>query len=128
LRIYAILFGVLLLLWGSAALYMEKRVERVQQEYLERAELTGRYEALRRLWSQEAKREARRQMEKMLAIYGITPNATKRGSLKSYTFSVDAKRADTILGKLLGSNLTITSFTARRSGEGRLEVRLEIEL
>ncbi len=128
LRRYAILFGGLLLLWGAAALYLEKKSERAEREYLEKAELTGRYEALRSLWSPKARREARTQVEKMLGIYGITPKTQKRGNLKSYLFTVDAKRVDTILGKILGSNLTITSFTARKSGDDTLEVRLEIEL
>ncbi len=125
---FAALFALILAVWIGAALYLENRTSGLQEEFLRKKEITGRYEALRAMWSEKAQKQALKQMETLLRMYSVKPKTEKRGGKKIYTFTLDAAKADKVLTKLLNSTLAIKTFSAKRIADNSLEVRVEVAL
>ncbi len=125
---FAALFALILAVWIGAALYLENRTSGLQEEFLRKKEITGRYEALRAMWSEKAQKQALKQMETLLRMYSVKPKTEKRGGKKIYTFTLDAAKADKVLTKLLNSTLVIKTFSAKRIADNSLEVRVEVAL
>ncbi len=125
---FAALFALILAVWIGAGIYLENRTSGVQEEFFRKKEITGRYKALRAIWSEKAQKQALKQMETMLRMYSIKPKTDKSGGKKIYTFTLDAAKADKVLTKLLNSTLVIKTFSAKRIADDSLEVRVEVAL
>jgi hypothetical protein len=123
LRPYPIVLFSLLLLWITAALYIDRKRDSLEKEYQERSRLVGRYHALKEVWSEKAQKKAAKRFETMLRLYGIRPEVTRKTDRKIYDFELDAKQVDTVLNKLLNSTLAIETFEARRKDDHTLHVK-----
>ena len=128
MKLFAAVSGLIVLIWVGGALYIDGKTSKLREEFIRKKELTGSYEALASLWSERAAKRALKQMERMLGIYSIVPKTERRGGKKLYTFTLEASKADKVLGRILNSNIVIRSFLARRTPDGKLEVRLEVAL
>ncbi|WP_457592269.1 hypothetical protein [Hydrogenimonas sp.] len=126
LKLLAAISAAVLLVWGGGALYLQKEIAKTRKEYLQKQEVFARYDALKALWSERARKKALKQMETMLRMYGIKPEIKKSRGKKSYLFSVKAAQADKVLSKLLNSNIPIERFAAKKISEDTLEVRVEV--
>ncbi len=125
-KLFAALFLAVLVVWGGTALYLERQIEKERSEYKKREAAVGRYEALKALWSQKAQKEAIKRLESMLRIYGIKAETKRVGGKKIYSFTVDAKRADKVLSKILNGNIAINSFSAKKVSDRELEVKIGV--
>ncbi len=125
-KLFAALFLALIVVWGGTALYLERQIEKERIEYKKREDAIGRYEALKALWSQKAQKEAIKRVESMLRIYGIKAETKKTGGKRLYSFTVDAKRADKVLSKILNSNIAINSFSVKKVSDRELEVKIGV--
>lgn len=125
-KLFAAIFLAVLVVWGGMALYLERQIEKERSEYKKREAAVGRYEALKALWSQKAQKEAIKRLESMLRIYGIKAETKRVGGKKIYSFTVDAKRADKVLSKILNSNIAINSFSAKKVSDRELEVKIGV--
>ncbi len=128
LKLFASLSAIILFVWITGALYLDKKTSMIKDDFLKKKELSGRYEALGALWSKRASKEAIKHMETIFRMYSISPKTEKKGGNKVYTFHLDAAKADKVLGKILNNNIIIRSFFAKRVADNRLEVRLEVAL
>ncbi|WP_456450438.1 hypothetical protein [Hydrogenimonas sp.] len=127
-RLAALSIVALLLVWAGAAWFIERKTTSLQHQLQERRSLMGRYETLKNRWSQKAQRKALKKFETMLRLYGIKPTVKKLRDKKLYTFTLQKKNADKVLGKLLESPLALASFEVEKLSDTQLQVRVGVAL
>ena len=118
----------LLVVWLAAAGFIEYKTNQIEKEYQEKRALTGQYESLKRTWSEKSQKRALKKFETMLRLYRVTPTIQKRHGQKIFTFTLEKKNADTVLNKLLNSNLAISLFRVRRIDDQHLEVKVGVSI
>jgi len=116
------------LLWSALAYYMTSQKEQLEKSYQSRSELLARYQSLQSKWSTKAQKEAIKRFETLLRLNHIQPQITKQRSQKLYQFTLDRRRADTILNKILNSNLALDKFTIEHKDDQHLSVTIGVTL
>ncbi|WP_201353972.1 hypothetical protein [Hydrogenimonas urashimensis] len=128
IRISLASVAALLLVWTGAALLLKSKTASAQKEYQEKSLLAGRYESLKKVWSKKSQKYAQKKLKTLLRLYSIRPEIRKKRHEKIYTFQVDRRNADAVLGKLLNSGLALSSFRVEKIDAGHLRVRVGVPL
>ncbi|WP_300363330.1 hypothetical protein [Hydrogenimonas sp.] len=120
--------AALLVVWIAGALFIDHKTAAAEKAYREKHILIGRYESLKDLWSEKSQRHALKKFKTLLRLYGITPDIRKRRNRKIYTFRLEKKNADSVLTKLLNSNLAISTFKVRKIDRQHIEVSVGVSV
>jgi len=126
--LYLLIPSFSLLIWLGVAHYMASQKEQLEKSYHTRSQLLARYHHLQSKWSAKAQKEAIKRFDTLLRLYHIQPQITKQRNKKIYTFILDREKAETILNKLLNSNLAIDRFTIERKDDQHLSVTIGVTL
>lgn len=118
----------ILTVWIAGAFFIERKISAAEKAYQEKRVLIGRYESLKELWSEKSQRHALKKFKTLLRLYGVTADIRKRRNQKLYTFRLEKKNADSVLTKLLNSNLAISTFKVRKIDSGHIEVTVGVSL
>ena len=126
IKIVAIVIAATLAVWIGGALLIHYKTQRLEEAYRHKAALIARYEALAARWSQKSQKAAIQRVDRLLRLYRCHPTVTRRKSRKIYTFTLDRKRADKVLDKILGLNLAIDRLRLEKGDDTHLKVTMEV--
>jgi hypothetical protein len=127
-KIALISIAALLVVWAGSAVLIEHKRAAAEASYRQKRVLTGKYESLKDQWSEKSQRHALKKFKTLLRLYGITPDIRKRRNQKLYTFKLDRENADSVLSKLLNSNLAMSSFKVRKVDDQHIEVTVGVSI